>query len=355
MKKTVLLALSTLLVSTSSLASPERCEFDKVEGELVEFSHPQTIVIRNDAVTISDKKNYPRWYHEANMKEPISRDEYFGRMAKIRTHAPVKTVKENTFKDVREKLTVRYYSAIADNCQQIYLRVIENDFPQYFSKDVDFLDHKFKFLEQEKWAGVTFIDNFVKLQEKDISLLTIRPKGSGQIYFVNKLGTYATPLKRYESVEVVDAKRSPLYLRSQMLSNYKIEVKYKGERGFINSDYQYMFNGNPLLDVDNKFFSSIANGKLMFGMKKEDVLLSLGLPDKSISYPIYRTHTGFVTDYLGNYESRSYERVGHITHWSYEAFDQPLIFNQNDVLLESKQQFSRFDAEGLPSFMVGVK
>lgn len=352
MKFAAFLPISLLLITTSALASPERCEFDKVEGLLFEFSHPQPIIIRSDVVDISDKKNYPHWFKSANTKEPIKKDEYFGRLAKVKDSRPVKRVSENTFKDVREELSVRYYSAIADNCEQIYLRIIENDFPQYFSKDLFIASRKFDFLEQERWGGYTLLENLKDLESGKVKLVTVRPSGDKKIYFVDTIGSKSINLPRYTTLNVLDVRRTPFYLHNDMLSNYTIEVNYQGERGFINADYRYLFNGNPLLSLPSENIDAVAKGKVRFGMTSSEVMLSLGMPIESKIFAVYKTYEGYRTDYDGELGKKDFKLAGYISHWSYADIKEPLIFNINDTLEEGKQRFSRFDAMGLPNYVM---
>lgn len=346
---------SLIFASFFSNASPERCDFDNVSGETFEFSQPLTILLRDDVVDITDKGNYPFWYKSANTDEPLKVSEYFGRLAKVQSSQPVKRVSENTFKDVRQRLYVSYYSAIADNCEQVYVRVIENEFPQYYSDDIDFVDYEFDFLEQEKWLGISMIDNIKSLETREITHVTVRPEGAGRVVFINELGSDYSKLDRYETLEVLDVKRVPIYLYGKMLSNYGIKVKYKGEEGYINADYRFIFNGNPLLKVRDEYVNAVASGKLSFGMTKGDVLLTLGMPQSTEVYNVYESHQGYVTDYSGKYEGKGMRKVGEISHWNYPEIDYPLIFSMEGFLEESKQRFSRFDPMGLPNFMFGGK
>lgn len=351
MKLAIALTLALSAISFSSNASPYRCDFENVEGELFEFAHPQAILLHHDAVSIVEKNTYPFWYKDANTTTPLEVDGYFGRMAKIQSDEPVKRVSENTFKDVRDKLKVRYYSAIADNCEQIYVRVVENEFPNYFSPKIDFVDHQFDFLEQEKWIGITMEENVRSLETRHIDYITVKPAGHNKVFFINDVGNKSVPLAQYVSLKVLDAKRSPLYLKGEMLSNYAIEVMYQGERGYVNADYRYIVNGNPLLDVKSDYLGAISSGKLVFGMKKSDVLLSKGMPLSSESFPVYKTNVGNIVDYTGNVRQKNKVLLGYITHWTYEDIEYPIIFTMEGVMKESKQRFSIFDAKGLPEFM----
>jgi hypothetical protein len=352
MKLIAILSLSLSALSLSVNASPDRCKFNEIKGELFEFSHPQSIMIHHDAVDIVDKGTYPFWFSEANSDHPLKVDSYFGRMAKVQSSQPVKRVKENTFKDVREKLYVRYYSAVADNCEQVYVRVVENEFPNYFSKKINFVDRKFNFLEQERWVGISMIENQKALASKKISSVTVKPNGEGNVIFVDSTGSKAIKLKRYTTLKVLDVKRSPFYYRGEMLSNYGIEVMYQGDRGFINADYRYITNGNPLLDVDVEFLNPISFGKLAFGMSQSDVLLSLGMPNEAEIFPVYKTNTGYKTDYFGDLRKQDYDLIGYVHYWRYDGIDKPLVFNTEKVFREKIQKFSRFDALGLPDFMM---
>jgi len=344
--------LPLVACSLQAVASPERCDFENVSGELFEFSQPMPIVLRHDVVEISESGKYPFWFKEANTDNPISVDSYFGRLAKVQSNFPVKRVSENTFKDVRERLYVNYYSAIADNCEQIYVRIVENDFPQYYSPKIDFVDFNFDFLEQERWLGITMVDNIKDLESLAIDQVTVRPEGHGKVVFVDESGSVGKALSRYESVDVLDVRRVPFYFRGEMLSNYSISVKYQGKVGYINADYRYLFNGNPLLDINPEFVNSIAKGKLSFGMSKDDVLLSWGMPSSTEVYSVYQNRQGFVVDYNDSLKEKSFRKVGDISHWKYAGVDDPIIFDVKGVMSESKQRFSRFDPMGLPEFIM---
>jgi hypothetical protein len=185
--------------------------------------------------------------------------------------------------------------------------------------------------------------------------VTVRPEGAGRVVFINELGSDYSKLDRYETLEVLDVKRVPIYLYGKMLSNYGIKVKYKGEEGYINADYRFIFNGNPLLKVRDEYVNAVASGKLSFGMTKGDVLLTLGMPQSTEVYNVYESHQGYVTDYSGKYEGKGMRKVGEISHWNYPEIDYPLIFSMEGFLEESKQRFSRFDPMGLPNFMFGGK
>ncbi len=343
---------SLLLSSFSAFASPERCDFDSVSGELFEFSQPLHVLMRHDAVDITEKGKYPFWYKEANTDSPLHVDAYFGRLAKVKSYQPVKRVSENTFKDVRDKLYVSYYSAVADNCEQVYVRVVENEFPQYYSEEIDFVDYQFDFLEQERWLGITMVNNIKSLESNKITHVTVRPEGDGKVIFINETGSSYKKLSRYDSVEVVDVKRAPVYFAGEMLSNYGIKVKFHGEEGYINADYRYLFNGSPLVDVRDSYVNAIASGNLKFGMTKNELLLSWGMPRATDVYNVYQTPQGSTVDYNKKLSSKGLKKVGEISHWHYEGLDDPIIFSAKGLFEESKQRFSRFDPLGLPDFMM---
>lgn len=347
------LLLSTLFMTPFMVsASPERCDFDSISGELFEFSQPLPILMRHDAVDIVQAGIYPFWYKESNTANPISVESYFGRLAKIRSQSPVKRVSENTFKDVRERRHVRYYSAVADNCEQVYVRIIENDFPQYFSNEVDFSSHQFDFLEQERWVGITMLSNLSDLDSEKISHVTVRPEGDGKVFFINDVGSSYSSIGRYETVEVFGVRRTPMYLKGDMLSNYGIKVKYKGEQGYINGDYRYLFNGNPLLNVNPKFINAISQGKLSFGMDMGDVLLSWGMPKFTEVFTVYETFQGYEVDYKNSLAGKGLQAVGRISHWHFDGIESPIIFNVRGIFDEGRQRFSRFDPLGLPAFIM---
>lgn len=352
MKLNLVILSLAFVASFSVKASPERCDFESVSGDLFEFSQPLPILMRHDSVDITESGKYPFWYKEANTKTPITVESYFGRLAKIQSESPVKRVFENTFKDVREKRFVSYYSAVADNCEQIYVRVVENEFPQYFSEKIDFVSNKFDFLEQERWLGITMIENFKDLESKKISHVTVRPEGDGKVFFFDEVGSSFDPLERYETLEVTDAKRAPIYLKGELLSNYGIKVKYQGDEGYINADYRYLFNGNPLLDVSSEFINPVSKGKLSFGMTKGDVLLSWGMPSSTTNFPVYQTLQGYQVDYQDSMKGKDITKIGEISYWHFDHIDTPIIFSMRGVFEEGRQRFSRFDPMGLPDFIM---
>ncbi len=345
------MAFICLTVSSFSYASRDRCDFDEREGIEFEFAAPEIYAYDSFFVS-SDAKIYQNWFEAASKSTPLDYDQYYGRLGKIIIDKPAKTVKENTMTDLQAEQTVRYYSAIIDNCRQVYLRVVEDDFPQYFSPDLDLAPQAFDLLEQEMWAGITLTKNLGKLISLETQYVTVRPEGDRLIHFVDLHGTKDILLPRYTTLKVIDAMRSAFYVYGKMLSNYKIHVEYKGELGYINADYRYLFNNNPLVTVRDGYVEAVAAGKLKFGMTPNEVLLSQGYPQQSTSYPVYRTATGLYTDYRGNFRHQGEPIVSYVLKWKYDKYDWSIVFNKDGIFDEHAQTFNMGSARGLPSVIV---
>jgi hypothetical protein len=340
MNSKILILLSTLLVSTASVASNDvsshfkACDFDsKEEGVLITFNDQSPQFNHFKRMYTEDRVLYNNWYKFTNDKEPLAKNEYVGRHAFIKK-SPVKTHEE-------KGTLVSYYAAISDNCESVFMRVAHDEHSAYFNESNVLAPMEFNFIAEEYNYGYIVVNNFEDLERSKIKSLYVKPNST--VWFVDKYYQKAALLPDFAKMDIIDAKIRPYVLNNQPVSSYFIQVSYNGEEGFIPGNMgNYLFN-DPHNFMNTKTIEAIKEGKVYFGMSLDEVRLSLGEIVRSVDYDVYKTHGGVIIDYNESINEQE-QMIGKEYHVYFKGNEVPFIFNSSLSLDSDIQRFNPYSA-----------
>jgi hypothetical protein len=317
----------------------------------VEFTFSKLSQIDN----FNGKNKYKFWFKDRSLNNPINYFQYYKRSGKIKKEPIVQEInnKNNKF----EKSIVKYYPAVMDNCETIYLRVNTDDkeFKETFSKN-NYLTMSNKypdFHKNESLFNVIFkikYNDFNNAIGKDIYVKS-QASTSGLLTRSRDNHSYVehSPHTKFNFKALID---SPFNFYGKQLSPYSMLLEKNGEEFYAPAQSDF-------INLKNKFSSNIRDqykndikiGKIRYGMNKFEVQSSWGVPELVRRQVIYleKGMGEIIMDYGYPYAKKEfiYPRaedlpVGIESDWYYYnrlPDNQYLVFDKFGLLREYNQVF----------------
>lgn len=358
-------AKALFLLSLTALSAPviaEECNFPEQSGIPFQFDHLADFdhfSVRNQT---SLDPVYPDWRYHPGTNSFLEYDKFFRRHAKLQLHPFLR--KEEPVKGFADKTQpVRYYKAIVENCEVVWVRIPENstEFERYFNVRDHKVDGNVSWLWEENTLNVRFTEQYLKLKDHegktivsipvtDNTILPAYPVDSNKLHAVPEFAKFTLTKVRDNAFSVAGHLRSPYSL-------YVTDAE--GVQWRLPWDPEYLSLGDPL--KGKKFSegvssSDIVSGNLVYGMTKSEVRLAWGAPHLERNHPIIKDSlTGQQYTFNENYlhdgtqkipGERTFpisdgKKVGERTWWFYPnrlEVGQHLVFDINGKLTRDVQQ-----------------
>jgi hypothetical protein len=205
-------------------------------------------------------------------------------------------------------------------------------------------------LKKRRW-DLYFIYN-ISEPDLDAGIFYIKPYLKYPVLFVDKHYQQTVTVLPYEKVNVTELQFIPFASGGLRHSDFRLKAVYKGQEGFLVGYRGALSNKDPLYGVRSKYKSAVKENKLMFGMNLDEVVLSLGFPDKTEVYDVYKTETGFNVDYDGGLAKHYSNNVGSINVITYVHIPYGLVIDMNGKFKKGRQIFGQPKFKGKLPFMV---
>lgn len=345
-----LVLIGGMLLSCSALSSPEICEFDSIEGDIIEFTASDKPRMTD---TIHSQLPVYRYFSSDLVGErPLEKKVYVGRKAVFDFSNAVIREKPKSGSDGFDITHV--FVGYADNCERVFAQVREQDFTQYFDQENALYPNELNFLLEEATLG--FI--FHKSEKYDIASpefaagdYYVLPNLKHPVLFVDKHYQETISVLPFDKVSVDELQFIPFASGGVTRSDFRIKGEYKGKEGFFVGYRGALSEKDPLSGIKSSFKAAIKKNKLMYGMSLSDVLLALGLPDNTDVYNVYKTESGFKVDYNGILATQYDNVVGKVKILKYDGIPYNLVIDIKDKLKKGKQVFSQPKFKGTLEFM----
>lgn len=338
--------LSSLLLgvalSVPAHASPETCGFKDVEGTLIEFTASDKPK-KGDPIS-SQLPVYRYFTSDFSNETPLKKEVYVGRRAKFEFSKPIE----------RGNGEMLAYSGYADNCQHIWLHVEKSNFSQYFNPHSVTDSEVMNFLAEESYLGIFLVDSSAYNVNKSSHVngtFFVKSWPSQDIYFTDTMYESTTLLKPFTEVKVGDIQHISFSINGKVISDYRMEAYVDGKKGYINLSRGALSTYNPLNDVPEKFEKAIRANKIQDGMTFSSIVMSLGNPTESASFPVYNTGRGHVVDYNDELKQYDYEIVGHALMLRYDHIPYPINLDMSGKFWLEDQVFFLPQNRGKLDFM----
>lgn len=290
-------AKAFFLVAVGVISSPltaAECNFQDISGVDFQFDHIadyDRFSVRTSALS---EPVYPDWFYHPNDRDFIEYDKFFRRDGKILNDSFLR--KTETVEGFENKTQyVRYYEAIAENCERIWVRIPEDS--KEFSRYFNVMDHKvdgtFPWNWEENTLNVRFSDQYQQLEAHvgksvmtvpvtDRTILPAYPENTNELHGVPEFATFTLNAVKDNAFSVAGHLRSPYSL-------YVTDAEGNGWR--IPWDPEYIRLDDPLKSLSlstGVSINDIKTGNLVYGMSKDEVMLAWGVPHLERNHPILR-------------------------------------------------------------------
>ncbi|MCF2902089.1 hypothetical protein L1267_17065 [Pseudoalteromonas sp. OFAV1] len=354
MKITMLTSALVLATSFNIYASPEVCGFDKIDGTVIEFT---TTDKAPAADPIKSSLNVYRYFSsDADGQHLLKKSEYFGRKAvfKMDSHKSRLGAGVNNYTgQVLDKVDV--FSGIADNCKPIFMQIGHNDFSHYYNDLSSFDNGVINLYEVESTLGV-FVHHSEMYEVSDLESFVgnmyVKANTYLPMYFVDKFYEKKSVLPPFSKVDVLDVQHIPFAFNDRHVSDYRIKVIHNGQEGYLPGLRSGLSSLNELDSVRDEFKEAVKAKKVAYGMTENELILSLGLPEKSKEFNVYETSTGYYVDYHNEPRFKNMDKVGVTKELFYEHIPYPLVLSYDGILHEGGQQFSSVKLKGTLEFIL---
>ncbi|WP_425263124.1 hypothetical protein [Vibrio owensii] len=306
LKKLAVFAL--IIASTPTLATT--CNFKSIDGERYEFAQisPYSSYV-NEAQLNRASDTYSHFV-ERDKTTHLTAFQYYGREFKI-IDSPFEIVQKPNNSNPLKTHNVRYYNAVADNCNKFLIEVDEHDqqFEKYFNAQNHALDGSFPFIVEQSALQAIHIDSLSKA-ESHVGKV---------IYYLNHESDKKVPLKPLTDQDSTEFASNLLgykivsidYEAFDLAGNYTSEFGFivenqKGEKFRAPFIKELVAWADPTKDskVRGKYVPFIKQGDIAYGMNAHEITLAWGVP-QTIKYEGVYTNplnnTSFVQSILWPY------------------------------------------------------
>ena len=358
-------AKALLFISITALSAPiyaEECNFSEQSGIPFQFDHLADFDHFSIRSETGLEHAYPDWYYQPGPGSFLEYDKFFRRHAKLQIHPFLR--KEEPLEGFANKTQpVRYYKAIVENCETVWVRIPENEteFQRYFNVQDHKVDGNVSWLWEENTLNVRFTEQYNKLKSyegktivsvpvTDNTILPAYPVDSNKLHAVPEFAKFKLNKVRDNAFTVAGHLRSPysLYVTDS-----------EGVEWRLPWDPEYLSLGNPINKVklsENVTTKDILNGNLVYGMTKSEVRLAWGAPHLERNHPVikdnltgrqYTKNENYLPDGMQKIPGdRTFpvsdgKKVGERTWWFYPnrlEIGQHLVFDINGKLTRDVQQ-----------------
>lgn len=324
--------------SNLAVASPETCGFDGLEGDLIEFTDNDVAPERS---TLKSQLPVYRYFSNDQAGDhKLLKSVYRGRKAIFDFSRSFKRVVHMSAENRTEVTHV--YTGYADNCTRVFAQVKESDFPLYYNHNSVMDPDEINFFFEENTLGILFHES-EKFGVNDSSYITgeayVLPNTSSPIYFYDKFYEGSRVIAPFTKITVLGKEYVPFSFNGSIVSDFRLRVSIDGVEGFINGHRAGITKKNPILQVRPKYRDAVLSGRIQFGMNLSELLTSLGLPDSSESFNVYRNSKGFHIDYKGEYSDSDEKVFGRVLTLNYDDIPFPITIDMYGDFAASDQVF----------------
>lgn len=289
------------------------CNFKALDGELFEFGQISPYTTYKNEASFSRSADAYSHYVEKDKVTPLTVSQYYGREYKV-LDVPFEIVQRANSDNPLKTHNVRYYNAVADNCNKFFIEVDEHDpkFVQYFNVKNHVLD-----------GGFPFIVEQAALESIHLPTITKAESHIGKkIYFLNHESNADIPLKPVVSQDaLVNASNLTGYVVESIdYEAFDINGKYVSEFGLVvkaadGEKYRAPFikdrvawnDPTKAKGIRTKYVPFIKNGEIAYGMNAKEITLAWGVPQIVKYEGVYSNplnNTEFVKSVLWPYGGR---------------------------------------------------
>jgi len=354
MKKIMLLASAFIAFNASAEMNYITCDFSQETGLKFRFLQiePETRFKNRELGAV-----YPYWVDSRFNPINIEESSYSFKQAKLSTDYFY--AREEPKGVGKATSIVRYYKATTEGCDVIWARIDESDeyFKKSFDKENHMMDGDINWKNAEDVLGIQINDEMLKLKASIGHKYSVRAFNDGS-HFKGKLTSQEreVEINDHELLEIVDVYPSMYVFKGKKRGS--VTLKIKRESGQIllvpwdpeRLSYKDLSKGSS---IRAKYFNSILQGKINFGMNTDEVEASWGRPEKKRFLPLHKNKNGagrflksdfypysqiFIKRQVSDRENR--KPAGYYEEWYYDKrlpSKQTLVFDDAGYLNKEEQ------------------
>lgn len=352
-----LLALTLLTIPFLSLA--EQCELSDFEGKHFTFSK------LTKAKEYATNGKYLTWVYQKNSSNFLNYEQFFSRKAVLSNNYIEEVLP--VYNDKSKFKTIRYYPAIVDNCQKVYLKVDTTnlEFDYAFNKR-NFRSKKVIDFERHESLFATIFDaNYQALRKNIGKTIHLKAQGNNTKLIARKKNSseriFLEPNTEYTLLDIKDTAFSYQGIER---SPYSLIIGNEGNEYEVEANHKIVSLGKLFSNssIRDEFKQDIINQNIRYGMNRHEVQMAWGIPDLERRQIIYleKGFGEFVKDDYIEYDEDVFKNkmsnsslAGIESDWYYFQRlpeNNYLVFDKYGLLREYNQVF-RLNIEKPPFFL----